>query len=209
MTVPADFDSLLPPHIDEETTRIFLETHFHATPDAVPFLVWRQHPTGKKQSYWQADQIAGRAALWADLDFAHSEAHMYSHLPPDEASALRVIEAMPLPPIRVTRTGHNLQEWSTLPDLSQFADEAEHERAKALTEAWHTTHCAAARDVGNAVGVTADLSRVLRVPGTIMWKVARRRVPVRLLICEPVRRYLVAAFEACTVFLRASRHTDE
>lgn len=122
-------------------------------------------------------------SLWADLDIRH-EAHRQKgadRLPPDEDEARRIVEVSGLPEPSVwVRTGHGLNAfWSLAPEL--IADRGLDYWA-GLSRRWHRTLAQAAESMGYLYKPEADLSKILRAPGSINRKIINAPKP-----CEVVR----------------------
>lgn len=111
-----------------------------------------------------ATEIAGIVGLWADLDIIHP-CHSKANLPPDEGAALSIIDGLPAPTL-IVHTGHGLQPWWLFREPWIFDDAAERQQAAEMSRRWQDTLRARARRQGWDVDSTADLARLLRVPGT-------------------------------------------
>jgi putative DNA primase/helicase len=125
-------------------------------------------------------------ALWADLDIA-GPCHKNAALPPDVPSALAVAEAMPLPPSLYVFSGHGIYPWWLLTKPWLFADDAERDQCARLVRSWQEALNRLGRERGWRMDNTADLARVLRVPGTVNRKA--EPVPVTADLPAGVRRY--------------------
>ncbi|MEU5965938.1 hypothetical protein ABZ777_32435 [Micromonospora parva] len=167
-----------------------------------------------------ADASAAIPALWADLDLAGpghnlwckphcanahvhicppdcTTAHQHTtrELPPDEAAGRAVIAAtgLPEPTIWVHSGGGLYPIW--LLDQPWHLDAGNLDQAKALAKRWQAVieHAAASHGwwYGRGVG---DLSRVLRIPGTVNRKEHLTR-PCRIVGATP-HRYTVAQLQA-------------
>jgi hypothetical protein len=150
-------------------------------------------PCGKRVS---ADEhpASGLLCLAADVDVAH-RCHKKANLPPTEAAALALIGEMPLVPTFIVHTGHGLQPGWLLADAWLLATDEDRRRASALLYGWHSLLWLKAQAHGWAVDSVFDLSRVLRLPGTINAKVEGERLPVRLIAADWARTYLAGDFE--------------
>lgn len=128
----------------------------------------------------------GIFGLWADLDIADPDVHKKWNLPPDEASALELLEACELPPTLVVHSGHGLQAWWLFKEFWAFDSEASRLEAAGLAQRWNTTIQARAAERSWVVDSTFDLARVMRVPGTLNRKGAPV-MPVRLIAVDGPR----------------------
>ena len=129
-----------------------------------------------------AEHIAAIAGLWADVDY-RNEVHTKPNLPPGLEQARELIRAMgPDPTIQID-TGYGIQAWWLFKELWVFESECERQRAAELSFRWSQTLKAHAAARGWTVDSVHDLSRVMRLPGTLNLK---RDTPknVRQLDCE-------------------------
>jgi putative DNA primase/helicase len=107
--------------------------------------------------------------LWVDVD-VRSPAHKATNLPPTKAAALSLIREFPLTPTIVVDSGYGLHGWWLFRELWVFDNEADQRAAKILTRRFLATLQARARAHGWQIDPTADLARVLRLPGTFNHK---------------------------------------
>ncbi len=133
-------------------------------------------------------------AAWVDLDVAGPH-HRRADLPPDRDAALGLLEAVPLAPSAIVATGGGFHVYWLFRRLWQLTDEAERTAAAALVAAVQAAVRRRAAEHGWAVDPTADLARLLRLPGTVNHKSQPPR-PVVLERLEPGRRYTPADFAA-------------
>jgi hypothetical protein len=94
---------------------------------------------------------------------------------------------MPLPPSFFVFSGHGLYPWWLFKEPWCFADAAEREKAARLMRNWQAAISRLGRERGWQIEGTADLARVLRLPGTANRKAAP--VPVHVQLPAAVRRY--------------------
>ena len=149
-----------------------------------------------------ANQIAGIAGLWVDVDY-QSTIHTKKNLPPDEQTAMDLIESMGLSPTLVVHSGNGLQAYWLFNELWIFDSDEEREEAASMSRRWNATLRARARMHGWDVDSTFDLSRILRLPGTYNHKSDPPK-PVRLLGLYDDRRYNIHEFEK---YLLDDEHT--
>jgi hypothetical protein len=116
--------------------------------------------------------------LNGDLDFGdigHSHdptAHGGLVLPPDAAAAASIVTEAKLPPPTLwVNSGGGLYPWWLL-NQPMCLDEASLPVAATLSAQWQTALAVGARGLGYHYGSVGDLSRVLRLPGTVNRKVA-------------------------------------
>lgn len=141
-----------------------------------------------------AATVCALAGLWADIDY-QSPAHKTANLPPTESDALALLAEVPLEPTIVVHSGHGLQAWWLFRELWTFDTDAERLAAATLSERWQATLQGLAARHGWAVDATADLARVLRLPGTVNRKADCDPVPVRLVNLDDANRYTRDDFE--------------
>ena len=101
---------------------------------------------------------------------------------------------MPFKPTVVVYTGGGLQPYWLFREPWQFEDEKERPKAKKLSKAFQRFLQGFALDHGWTMDGTADLCRLLRLPGTYNRKQAEP-VPVRYEVIETGRRYNPSDFE--------------
>ena len=121
--------------------------------------------------------------VWCDVDIA-GPGHSDDRYPRDLAAALALVATFPLPPTAIIHTGGGIQPW-WLFDSPVDADEA-----APLLARWAHRWQEQARIAGVTIDSVWDLSRVLRVPGTLNRKLDLPR-PVTPLPATPTARYTV------------------
>lgn len=145
---------------------------------------------------YEVGDTAGIVGLWADLDYAGDE-HRKANLPPDEESALSLLDDLGAAPSVVVHSGHGLQAWWLLDEPYVYDNPDERDRAAELSRRWNLTLRAKAATRSWVLDSTHDLARVMRVPGTTNRK--GDPVPVRLLSVETTRRYGLDDFDGLLV----------
>ena len=140
-----------------------------------------------------AERSAGIMGLWADIDIADPDVHKKWNLPPDDKSALALLEKMGLEPTVLVHSGHGLQAWWLFDEFWEFDTEQARMEAASLAQRWNTTLRVRAAEHDWTVDSTFDLARVMRVPGTFNHK-SEPVMPVSLLHVKPVR-YVADDFE--------------
>ncbi|MCZ2150869.1 MAG: phage/plasmid primase, P4 family [Bryobacterales bacterium] len=123
------------------------------------------------------DGVCGIPAVWADIDIA-GPAHSSKDLPPTEQDALGLIEAVGLPPSIVVRSGFGLQVYWRYKEPWRLETGAERAAAKSLSTRFQALLRQLAKSRGWGLDSTADLCRVLRVPGTFNRKLPADIRPV-------------------------------
>lgn len=118
----------------------------------------------------RADVTAGRGrtsdvlalhALWSDVDYGPPRGG--KTYPPTIQTAHEVIGRMELPPSLVIHSGHGLQPWWLL-------SEPMTEKMSASARGWGLTLQAHAASLGYCIDSVHDITRVMRVPGTLNHK---------------------------------------
>jgi hypothetical protein len=146
----------------------------------------------------KANEISGIAGFGLDIDYQDGAAHKGKKLPPDEASAHQLLDAMPLRPTLVVHSGHGLQAWWLLKEHLIFDGVADRMAAANVARDWNATLAAKAKQLGWEVDSVHDLARVLRIPGTINTK-GGVSVPARLLVSDGPRYADLDEFAAVCV----------
>ena len=128
--------------------------------------------------------VSALPAFWIDFDLA-GPAHTEKALPPTLRDGIALLDtALPahLRPSAYVLSGHGLHGYWLLADQPwELESEAERQRAAALLRRLQRTIRDAAQRRGWRLDNTADLARVLRLPGTINRKPGLPPVAVRVL----------------------------
>ena len=142
--------------------------------------VRRRHPHNGRTRGKNHDVIA-IPGLWLDLDYDSPGAHKVRHpLPPNEDAALSLLDAAPYKPSLIVNSGHGLQAYWLFKELARFDTEDDREEFGRLCRGWQQIFQHVGRDHRWHVDSTADLARVLRIPGTRNLKTDQaREVTVR------------------------------
>lgn len=130
--------------------------------------------------------------VWSDLDVA-GPAHASTSLPSTPEEWLKKLPEK-FPPTMVVATGHGLQVYWLFSGPKSLEDDGARERARQLVEG--AQNAIRARSNGWVVDPTADLARLLRVPGTTNWKIPDEPVPVRILFDDGPRYEAKALVDA-------------
>ena len=129
----------------------------------------------------KTDDIIGIPGLWLDLDYQSPGAHKTRHpLPPTKEAALSLLNVAPYKPSLIVHSGHGLQVYWLFKEIARFDTRDDREAFSRLCRGWQRLFQQAGRDQGWHVDSTADLTRVLRIPGTYNLKIGEgRQVTVR------------------------------
>jgi hypothetical protein len=131
-----------------------------------------------------ADQIDGITCLWFDLDI-HSDQHDNKPVPANAEEARAFIETLPLPPSMIVDSGGGYHLYWILTEPWLFEGEEDRQRAADLALRWgYTISDLGYKEHKWSLDVLSDLSRVLRVPGTLNIKYTPPR-PVSIIKCDP------------------------
>ena len=145
----------------------------------------------EKGSRGKEDGVVSVPGLWADIDFG-SAAHKSKALPPDEASALSLVGAVGLSPSIIVRSGFGLQVYWLFREPFLFETDDERRELKALSRRFQHLLRLQSQVRGWTLDPTADLCRVLRVPGTFNRKIPDDIRPVTAEYFDP--RYTLDDF---------------
>lgn len=114
------------------------------------------------------EEIYQLSTFWADIDIADAASHAKDNLPPDIPSALSLIPDN-LPPSVVVSSGHGLHVYWLLDRPVTVTDDNRQEVMDTARKVQQLIRNAASRR-GWHIDPVADLSRILRVPGTYNYK---------------------------------------
>jgi len=163
---------------------------------------------GAPRGRGKVDDAAAIGALWADIDVA-SDVHRRTDLPASVDQARTLLAALPLRPSYLVHSGHGLHAYWLLKEPWTFDAPEERQRAAAVAKGWHGAVCAAAAARGWHLENLGDLTRVLRLPGTLNHNGAGAAVTVRVLECQRDLRYAPGDFEPYLVrVLESPRAVD-
>jgi hypothetical protein len=154
----------------------------------------------------KAEDIAGIVAFWIDIDIRH-DAHKRQDLPATREEALDLLQSFPLEPTEIVDSGHGLHVWWLLVRPWLFQDENEREKAASLSRRFQHVLKQIAKARGWYIDSTADLPRILRLPGTFNHK-PDDRVPVRMLRSDGPR-YTLSQLRDAVRGRNSNRDTDK
>ena len=112
-----------------------------------------------------SDTVITIPALWVDIDIA-GESHKKTSLPPTLEAALKLIKEFPLLPSALIHSGYGLHGYWILKEPWEFESNDERQEAQMLLKSLEQTIRYYAGQKGWDIDPTADLARVLRIPGT-------------------------------------------
>lgn len=126
-----------------------------------------------------AKQVVAIPGFWADIDYGDA-GHKGKTYPPDQKTALAILDDLPARPTIIIHSGNGLQAWWLWDKPWVFENKDEHARATQMSKAFGAQLAGAAGKY--SVDSVSDLSRVLRLPGTENIKDPKNPKPVRLII---------------------------
>ncbi|WP_052359996.1 DUF927 domain-containing protein [Solidesulfovibrio alcoholivorans] len=140
-----------------------------------------------KNARGKAEDVIAIPGIWLDLD-VKGPGHAQENLPATFEEALDFINALPLKPSLIVFTGGGLQPYWLFPEPMRLSAKEEWTRAKNLSERWQRFIIAMGMGRGWKFDNTADLPRVLRLPGT--WN---RKTGQPVLVTVPAEHVDLAA----------------
>lgn len=135
----------------------------------------QQQPPGKSRG--AESSVSVLPGFWADIDIGGA-AHKSKNLPPAEQDARSLIESLGLEPSIIVRSGFGLQVYWLFREPYRIESDDERRRLKSLSARFQMNLRSRANARGWTLDSTADLCRVLRIPGTFNRKVAGDIRPV-------------------------------
>ena len=135
----------------------------------------------------KANNVAFIPCLWMDVDIATQGAHAHDQLPKTIEEALSIIPDF-LQPSIVVWSGNGLHVYWLLKEAWIFDSQKENLRASNLMIRLQSFVRSLAQERGWKLDSTPDLSRVLRVPGTLNHKLGQDK-PVVITQFNPEIRY--------------------
>jgi hypothetical protein len=155
----------------------------------------------------KVNDIGAIGALWADVDYGpgHKKA-----VPPDQDTALQLLGRVQPAPSIIVHSGQGVHAYWLFDGPWRFSDDADRARAARLSTAWQARIRREFEAEGYTLDSTADLARVLRLPGTLHRKDPANIRPVRVVhpdgaLNGNLRRYAVREFEVGEPLLAEAR----
>lgn len=166
-------------------------------------------PDGKRPS---ALQICGIPGFWIDIDIMDGAgAHKAANLPATQQDAEELISAaIPrhMPPTILTHSGHGLHAYWLFKEPWIFETEDERVQAASLIQRFVLSFKFHAAMRGWKLDSVFDLSRVLRVPGSINHKIPGMPMTCRVISIKPEHAYNPDDFEPFFVSEEEARSED-
>lgn len=145
-----------------------------------------------------ADDTRALVALWADVDVAGPE-HVAHNYPPSREVALGLVRAaVPLKPTFIVDSGNGVHAWWCFAEPWELETAEDRVKAGAFVAGFQAHLRAHFRAAGYRLDSTADLARLLRLPGTTNRKHGDAK-PVTILEHVESARYGLDDFEPYVV----------
>jgi hypothetical protein len=147
--------------------------------------------------------VLGIGSLHLDVDIQNSLAHKKQNLPATIDEAIAFVNSVDLKPSILINSGYGLHAYWLLQDFVTF-DETTRPAMAGLLESWQRLFKYKAGLIGYDVDATQDTTRVLRVPGTLNWKIPANPVTASVIHLDTDLRYTPAQLEGYLEQLRAN-----
>lgn len=115
------------------------------------------------------EDVVAIPGAWIDIDIK-SDAHKATDLPPSLEDAASLLEELPEPTL-VVDSGHGLHAWWLFQHLLRIDSDQDRRTARSIVAGVQSCVRRKAQEKGWRIDSTADISRVLRIPGTQNCKV--------------------------------------
>jgi len=125
------------------------------------------------------EDVIAIPGLWIDIDIM-SEAHKRKKLPPSLEDAISLLNFLPREPSILVDSGHGLHAY-WLFEQPVYFDDAGRQHIERVISHWQRMIRDEATRRGWEIDNTADLARVLRVPGTTNYKIKDKPMPVQVI----------------------------
>jgi hypothetical protein len=155
-----------------------------------------------KRGRGKLKDIGGIAAIHLDVDIAHAGAHKKQNLPPDTESAINFINSAGVPPSVINHSGYGLHVYWLFENFWVLDSDELREQAGQLIQSWQRMFKWRAGSNGWDVDATQDLTRVMRIPGTLNYKVPATPVQCNTILLDTTIRYTPEYFESKLADLR-------
>jgi len=127
------------------------------------------------------EDVIAIPGFWLDIDVA-SEAHKNTELPQSIDEALQLLEEFNWQPTILVHSGYGLHAYWLLNEPWYFANGEDYQKAKDYSELFQSViRAVAANKRGWKIDNTSDLARVLRVPGTMNYKIESKPLHVKVI----------------------------
>ena len=128
-----------------------------------------------------ADDVIGITSLWVDIDIYHPEAHKKNNLPPTVQDAIGLLPDN-IPPTFIVHSGYGIHAWYLLKEAWYFDSPEEKQQAQELLTRLQVYIRQQAGTRGWHLDSTSNLDRIMRLPGTLNYKI--QSCPVQSVVLE-------------------------
>lgn len=140
----------------------------------------------------RANEVSGIPGLWLDCDL-DGPAHEKPNLPKTREEIDKLIASFPLKPTIIVNSGHGFQYWWVFDKFWLFGSEEDRQKAATLASRFMSYMRATAHSLGFDLDMVHDLSRVMRIPGSINHKPPVAPVTIESINCQYYSVQTVAA----------------
>jgi len=149
------------------------------------------------------EDVSVLPAFWADIDIA-GDAHAETALPQTQDEAMAFLDSLPLKPSIIVSSGNGLHVYWVFESPIGIATAAHRDNVSAALKGWQAHINDKAFERGWKLDNTADLSRVLRVPGGMNHKAGGSGKRAEVLV-DNGQRYAPPAF---TAYVKVEQPSD-
>lgn len=132
--------------------------------------------------------------LWLDIDIK-SNVHASDQLPSDADEAKELLRAFPLEPSLLVSSGYGLHAYWLFKELWYFENDIKRDKTTSLLRSFQKNFISIAHSSGFHLDNTANLSQLLRIPGTLNWKDEQQPKDVEICSDNSQIRYNPVDFE--------------
>jgi hypothetical protein len=146
-----------------------------------------------KKGRGKLNDVLGIGSVHLDIDIKNNLAHKKDNLPSTIDEALNFVNSIELKPSIIISSGYGIHAYWLLKNFIDFSDDTDvRDSAAGLIESWQKMYKLKAGLMGYDVDATQDITRVLRVPDTLNWKIPDHPVKSKILLIQPDIRYTPA-----------------
>lgn len=135
---------------------------------------------------WEIPEIIGIPGLWVDIDIYNPIAHKKDNLPKSIEDAMNLLLDN-IPPSIVVHSGYGLHVWWVFKEAWYFESQEEKEQAQELLTNLQANIRQRAAAQGWHLDNTSDLARVMRIPGTLNYKLSSNPVWAQVIESSDLR----------------------
>ncbi len=152
--------------------------------------------------------VLGIGSIHLDVDIQNAAAHKKNNLPATIEEAIAFVNSVALKPSIIVFSGYGIHAYWLLKKFISFDDEETRQAAMKLIESWQKMFKWKAAQLGYDVDATQDITRVLRVPDTMNWKVPEAPVEANVLFLDTTLRYTPGQIHDYLDELRAANRVE-